>query len=521
MSSPAPTYLVTGASGYIGGRLIPLLLETGATVRILARRPDLLRQREWFDQIEVVEGDAMDPKDMDRAMSGVDVAYYLMHSLSNHSDFEKTERDMAMVYSRAAKENGVGRIVYLGGMIPDGRIKLSPHLRSRAQVGEILRSSGVPTIELRAAVIIGSGSASFEMLRYLTERLPAMVTPRWVRTKTQPIAVRDVLYYLVEAATVPGKVNQVFDIGGPDVMTYQSMMQEFAKVAGLRPRIILPINLLSPGLSSHWVGLVTPVPRGIARPLVESLKVPVVCRDHSVASIIPDPPEGLLSYREAVSKALSRVREAKVMTRWSSASVVGAPAEPLPTDPDWAGGSLYTDEREVAVHASPEDTFAIVEGIGGSHGYYAANWMWDIRGAMDRVVGGVGLRRGRRDDNHTRVGDALDFWRVEEHIPPSLMRLRAEMKLPGLAWLEWHVVPDGDGSTLLQKATFFPRGLAGHAYWWSVAPFHAFVFAPMVRNMARAAELRSAMESATPPPEPAAIGPHAALAQAPAAVVAP
>jgi len=201
------------------------------------------------------------------------------------------------------------------------------------------------------------------------------------------------------------------------------MMQEFAKVAGLRPRIILPINLLSPGLSSHWVGLVTPVPRGIARPLVESLKVPVVCRDHSVASIIPDPPEGLLSYREAVSKALSRVREAKVMTRWSSASVVGAPAEPLPTDPDWAGGSLYTDEREVAVHASPEDTFAIVEGIGGSHGYYAANWMWDIRGAMDRVVGGVGLRRGRRDDNHTRVGDALDFWRVEEHIPPSLMRL--------------------------------------------------------------------------------------------------
>ena len=490
-----PLYLVTGASGYIGGRLIPLLLDTGARVRILARHPDALRQREWFDSVEIVSGDAMDPADMAEAMVGVDVAYYLMHSLSNHDDFEQTERDMAGIFARAARANGVRRIVYLGGMIPaDAKTKLSPHLRSRAQVGEILRASGVPTIELRAAVIIGSGSASFEMLRYLTERLPAMITPRWVRTKTQPIAVRDILYYLVNAATVPGEINRAYDVGGPDVMTYQTMMQDFASVAGLRPRVILPINLLSPGLSSHWVGLVTPVPRGIARPLVESLKVPVVCRDHSIADIIPDPAEGLLPYRTAVGLALARVREANVTTRWSSASVKGAPAEPLPTDPDWAGGSLYTDDREVTVTATPENTFAVVEGIGGDNGYFAGNWLWELRGAADRVVGGVGLRRGRRDPNHARVGDALDFWRVEENIPPRLLRLRAEMKLPGLAWLEWHVDPAGSGSVLRQKATFYPRGLAGHAYWWAVAPFHAFVFGAMVRRMAAAAETRQAVQ---------------------------
>ncbi len=497
----APTYLVTGASGYIGGRLIPLLLAEGANVRILARHPDGLRQREWYGDVEIVQGDAMSPADMDRAMAGVSVAYYLMHSLSNHDDFEQTERDMALTFAHAARDNGVGRIIYLGGMIPDGSAKLSPHLRSRAQVGEVLRASGVPTIELRAAVIIGSGSASFEMLRYLTERLPAMITPRWVRTKTQPIAVRDVLYYLVAAATVPGRINRTFDIGGPDVMTYQSMMQGFAAVAGLRPRIILPINLLSPGLSSHWVGLVTPVPRGIARPLVESLKVPVVCRNHDIATIIPDPEQGLVGYREAVSLALSRVREAKVDTRWSSSSVAGAPAEPLPTDPDWAGGSLYTDERQVEVAASPEATFAVVEGIGGEHGYFAASFMWEVRGAMDRIVGGVGLRRGRRDPNHVRVGDALDFWRVEECTPPELLRLRAEMKLPGLAWLEWHVEPTALGSTLIQRATFHPRGLAGHAYWWSVAPFHAFVFKPMVQRIARAAETRPWPSNAVPAPE--------------------
>lgn len=484
-----PLYLVTGASGYIGGRLIPHLLDKGVRVRVLARNLESLRQREWFDQVEVAQGDALDPHAVTKAVAGVDVAYYLLHSLNVGKGFEDIERRMAAIMGQACAVAGVQRIVYLGGMVPPPPIKLSAHLASRGEVGRILRESGVPTAELRAAVIIGSGSASFEMLRYLTERLPVMVTPRWVTTRTQPIAVRDVLYYLTRAADLPPEVNRPFDIGGPDVMTYRSMMEGFAEVAGLRRRIILPVNLLSPKLSSHWVGLVTPVPRGIARPLVDSLKVEVICGDHDIARWIPDPAEGLLTYKDAVDYALRRVRDAQVTTRWSSASVTGAIAEPLPTDPDWAGGSLYTDERETSVDATPDAVWQVVEGIGGERGYYTGNWLWEIRGALDRVVGGVGLRRGRRDPDQTRVGDALDFWRVEERVRPTLLRLRAEMKLPGRAWLEWSIEPDGpDGSVLRQRAIFYPRGLAGQAYWLSVYPFHAFVFQPMVKRIAAEAE---------------------------------
>jgi uncharacterized protein YbjT (DUF2867 family) len=481
-------FLVTGASGYIGGRVIPMLLDAGVAVRILARHPEGLRQREWFDRVDVVTGDAADPDALRQAMRGVAAAYYLMHSLGQGAHFEEVESDMAREFGAAARDEHVGRIVYLGGMVPDSGAGLSPHLRSRAAVGELLRASGVPTIELRAAVIIGSGSASFEMLRYLTERLPVMVTPRWVRTRTQPIAVRDVLYYLVAAADIDATVNRAFDIGGPDVMTYAGMMNAFAEVAGLRRRVILPINLLSPGLSSHWVGLVTPVPRGIARPLVESLRVEVVCADHYIADYIPDPPGGLTGYRRAVSLALQRIRDANVTTRWSSASVAGAPAQPLPSDPSWAGGSLYTDVRERETTAPIQDMWRIVEGIGGEHGYYAADLMWEVRGAMDRLVGGVGLRRGRRDPDHARVGDALDFWRVEERTEPTLLRLRAEMRLPGLAWLEWSLTVRGTGTLVRQRAVFHPRGLAGHVYWWTIAPFHVFVFKPMLRSMTRAAE---------------------------------
>ena len=481
------TFLVTGATGYIGGRLIPKLLERGVRVRIMARHPENLRQREWFADVEVVAGDATDSGDLATALHGVDVAYYLMHSLGTGVDFEQTETRMATAFARVAREEDVGRIVYLGGMVPRRKQKLSPHLRSRAQVGEILRASGVPTVELRAAVIIGSGSASFEMLRYLTERLPAMITPRWVRTKTQPIAVRDVLYYLVGAADLPKSVNRVFDIGGPDVLTYQGMMQEFAAESGLRKRIILPINLLSPGLSSHWVGLITPVPRGIARPLVESLKVEVVCGDHEIAEYIPDPDGGLLSYRKAVAYAVRQVRDASVTTRWSSAGLPKAPADPLPTDPNWAGGSLYTDTKEEIVPQPPAAVWPAVERIGGDTGYYAADWMWEIRGAMDRVIGGVGLRRGRRDPEQCHVGDSVDFWRVEERIKPELLRLRAEMRLPGLAWLEWQIEPEGTGSRVTQRAIFYPRGLAGQAYWWAVAPFHAFVFKPMLHRLVQQA----------------------------------
>jgi uncharacterized protein YbjT (DUF2867 family)/uncharacterized protein YndB with AHSA1/START domain len=483
------TCLVTGATGYVGGRLVPELLDRGHRVRVLVRDPQKVRDQPWRDAVEVHTGDAADPVAVRAAMTGVDAAYYLLHSLQEGPALEQAERRMAEGFAAAARDSGLARLVYLGGLAPDIPVhEMSPHMRSRVEVGELLRASGVPTVEFRAAVIIGSGSASFEMLRYLTERLPAMVTPRWVRQATQPIAIRDVLRYLVEAADLPPEVDRTFEIGGPEVLTYQEMMQRYAAVAGLRRRIILPINLLTPGLSSHWVNVVTPVPRSIARPLVASLRHPSVCHEHDVARWIPDPPGGLVTFDDAVRLALTRIRDAQVATRWSGASVPGAPSDPLPSDPTWSGGSLYEDVREVQTPASPERVWAAVERIGGEHGYYSADPLWRVRGLLDRLIGGVGLRRGRRDPDVLAVGEAVDFWRVEERLPPRLLRLRAEMRNPGLAWLEFTITPEGTGSRLRQRAVFLPRGLAGHAYWWSVAPFHAFVFPVMARGIAEQAE---------------------------------
>ncbi|AUY47839.1 SDR family oxidoreductase [Streptomyces sp. CB01881] len=478
--------LVTGATGYIGGRLVPELLAAGHPVRCLVRDPGRLRDQPWRAQVETVTGDVTRPDTLPAALEGVDVAYYLVHSLGTGSGFEETDREAAHAFGEAAAAAGVSRIVYLGGLIPGDvpEQQLSPHLRSRAEVGRTLRRSGVPTAELRAAVIIGSGSASFEMLRYLTERLPVMVTPSWVGTRIQPIAVRDVLRYLVGAAGLPPEVNRVFDLGGPDVLTYRGMMQRYARTSGLRRRVIVAVPVLTPRLSSHWVGLVTPVPNAIARPLVESLRYRVVCGEHDIARWVPDPPGGLIGFDRAVELALRRIRDAEVATRWSSASLPGAPSDPLPTDPDWAGGSLYEDVRERSVQASPRAVWQVVEGIGGDNGWYSFPLAWALRGWLDRLVGGVGLRRGRRDPGRLRVGDSLDFWRVEEIEPGRLLRLRAEMRLPGLAWLELSVTPDGDGAACYrQRALFHPHGLAGHAYWWSVAPFHSVVFGGMARNI--------------------------------------
>jgi uncharacterized protein YbjT (DUF2867 family) len=482
--------LVTGATGYVGGRLVPELLAAGRTVRVLARSPEKLRDMPWADQVEIVRGDAQSPDDLREAMRECDVAYYLMHSLQHGRDLETSEGDIAETFARAAHDSSLSRIVYLGGLAPDVAVeKMSPHMRSRVNVGEILRSSGIPTVELRAAVIIGSGSASFEMLRYLTERLPAMITPRWVRTQTQPISIRDVLRYLVLAAELPPQVNRAFDIGGPEVLSYQEMMQAYARVAGLPRRIILPINVLSPGLSSHWVNFVTPVPRSIARPLVQSLRHPAVCREHDIAAWIPDPPEGLVPFDSAVRLALTRIREAAVITRWSGAATPGAPSDPLPTDPTWSGGTLYTDVREVDCHASAHELWRAVECIGGENGWYSANLLWQVRGQIDRLLGGVGLRRGRRDPNYLMVGEPVDFWRVETKEQPRLLRLRAEMKMPGRAWLEFHVQSvSAQESRLVQRAVYWPRSLAGHVYWWSVAPFHAFVFPPMARHIVERAQ---------------------------------
>jgi uncharacterized protein YbjT (DUF2867 family) len=496
--------LVTGATGYIGGRLVPQLLSAGHRVRCAARSPERLRDHPWSGQVEVVRADLTDAGSTRAALEGVDVAYYLIHSLGSGREFGAIDRAAATTFAAAAEEAGVGRIVYLGGLAPSGGGEVSEHLRSRGEVGEILLASGVPTAALRAAVVIGSGSVSFEMMRYLTERLPLMVAPRWVRSRIQPIAVRDALRYLAGCASLPPEVNRSFDIGGPEVLTYEEMMRRYAALAGLRERRILPVGVLSPRLSSYWVGLVTPVPGTIARPLVDSLRHEVVCHEHDIAAYVPDPPEGLVGFEDAVRLALQRIGDGDVATRWSSASVPGAPSDPLPTDPGWAGGTLYTDLRESPVGASRDTLWHVIEGIGGENGWYSWPLAWAARGLFDRLVGGVGLRRGRRDPYRLRVGDSLDFCRVEELDPGRLLRLRAEMRLPGLAWLDLSV-SERDGRTWYrQRALFHPRGLPGQLYWWGVKPFHGIVFGRMRRNIRRAAE---AVEDCPPRPPAPTLGP--------------
>ncbi|WP_327006020.1 SDR family oxidoreductase [Dactylosporangium sp. NBC_01737] len=479
--------LVTGATGYVGGRLVPRLLAAGHEVRCLTRDPRRLRDVPWAGRVEIAAGDVARDDGLAEAVRDVDVVYYLVHALGQAS-FEDVDRLSALNLAVAALDAGVRRIVYLGGPVPDQRA--SAHLRSRGEVADIFLRSGVPTVVLRAAVIIGSGSASFEMLRYLTERLPVMVTPSWVRNRIQPIAIRDVLRYLVSAATVfPVQLNRAFDIGGPDVLTYADMMRRYARVAGLPRRILLPVRVLTPWLSSHWVGLVTPVPNRIARPLVGSLIHEAVCREHDIAGFVPDPHDGLTGFDLAVRLALRKIRDADVETRWANAALHGAPSDPLPSDPSWSGGTAYRDERTRHVGTAPERLWRVIEAIGGQNGWHSFPLAWSVRGWLDRLVGGVGLRRGRRDPERLHVGEALDFWRVEEIVPGELLRLRAEMKLPGRAWLEMRVARDERGRTVYgQRAVFLPRGLAGHLYWLAVAPFHAFIFGGMARNIARSAE---------------------------------
>ncbi|MER7278207.1 SDR family oxidoreductase [Dactylosporangium sp. NPDC000244] len=478
--------LVTGATGYVGGRLVPRLLAAGHEVRCLTRDPRRLRDVPWSDRVEVVPGDVAEDEGLAEAMRGVEVAYYLVHALGQES-FEDVDRLSALNFAIACERAGVERIVYLGGPVPPG--KASAHLRSRGEVGDIFLRCAVPATVFRAAVIIGSGSASFEMLRYLTERLPVMVTPAWVRNRIQPIAIRDVLRYLVAAATVfPPPVNRAFDIGGPDVLTYAGLMQRYARIAGLPRRVLLPVRVLTPRLSSYWVGLVTPVPNRIARPLVGSLIHEAVCTEHDIAAYVPDPHDGLTGFETAVSLALRRIRDANVETRWSGAMLRSAPSDPLPSDPAWSGGSAYRDERAHYTEASPEQLWHVIESIGGEHGWYSSRLAWSLRGGVDRLFGGVGLRRGRRDPQRLYAGEALDFWRVEEIVPGELLRLRAEMKMPGRAWLELRAAVDEQDRTVYEQVlVFVPRGLAGHAYWRSVAPLHGLVFGRMARNIARAA----------------------------------
>jgi uncharacterized protein YbjT (DUF2867 family) len=481
--SPA-NVLVTGATGYIGGRLIRELLDHGYKVRVLVRNAEKLKDYPFRDSLEVIQGDAMDPASLKLALTDIDLSYYLLHALMSPTNFEAEEAKLATLFAEAAKQAGVRRIVYLGGMTSTDN-QLSPHMAARATTGEILRNSGVPTIELRAGVVIGSGSASFEMLRHLTERLPVMVTPKWLKNRIQPIAIRDVLRYLIGSATIDPSVNRSFDIGGPDVFSYMEMMQQYAEVAGLRRRIILPLPVLTPRLASGWIGLVTPVPVTLAKRLVESLKHEVVASEEDIRGFVPDAPGGRTTFKKAVELALTRIKALEVETRWSNANTPGTPSEPLPTDPDWAGGSLYVDLRSYVTNEPIQKVWARVEAIGGVNGYSTATWAWELRGLMDKMVGGVGLRRGRRDPNTLMEGEALDFWRVEELARPRLLRLRAEMKLPGLAWLEFKlfVLPNGE-TLLVQRAFFHPKGLAGHLYWFAVLPMHGIVFPSMAKKLA-------------------------------------
>ncbi|MEU5841167.1 SDR family oxidoreductase [Rhodococcus sp. NPDC047139] len=479
--------LVTGATGYIGGRLAPRLLEAGYRVRVFARNPDKLRDVPWASDVEIVRGDLDDPGSLREACRDIDVVYYLVHSMGGGEEFVDAEKRSAQNVADAARSSGVSRIVYLGGLHPDSG-DLSPHLYSRAQVGRILLESGVPTLVLQAGVVIGSGSASFEMIRHLSNRLPLMTTPRWVNNRIQPIAVRDVLHYLVAAAEAPLPHSRAYDIGGPDVLRYGEMMQEYARVAGLTKRRILVLPVLTPRLAGLWIGLVTPIPPALGRALIESLSTDAVMRNHDIDSIIPPPASGLTGYPDAVQLALGRLESGEVETTWTNASPVGAPADPLPSDPDWAGEVVFTDERSLESDSSAEKVFAVVESIGGENGWYSFPLAWTVRGWLDRLVGGVGPDRGRRHPKTLHTGDALDFWRVERIERPKLLRLRAEMRAPGRAWLEWRVEPlDSGRSRLHQRAVFFPRGIAGRLYWYALLPFHGIIFRGMLENIAGAA----------------------------------
>ncbi len=490
---------VIGATGYVGGRLVPELLAAGHHVRCLARTPARLDGVEWRTSVEVMAADVLDQSSLVEPLRDIEAVYYLVHAMGQDGDFEESDRVGAENTRTAAEKAGVSRIVYLGGLGEDDPERLSNHLASRHEVGRVLADGNVPVTELRAAVIIGSGSASFEMLRHLAEVLPAMICPRWVtKTKCQPIAIADVLHYLVAVIGLPEAGDQILEIGGPDVLSYRDMMDRYAAAAGLRRRLIMPVPILTPRLSSHWVNLVTPLPYGLARPLVDSLINDVVVHpDRDISRLVDHTPYTL---DQAIERALAVVGDLHIKTSWMDSARGKTSAMPMPQDPDWAGGTIYENIQEVTTTtANPEALFATVSGIGGTRGWYAANVLWTIRGSLDKVIGGVGMRRGRRHPDELRVGDALDFFRVEAYEPPTLLRLQAEMKVPGAAWLEWRISSDDKGNTRLrQLARFHPRGVAGRAYWWILLPIHKIIWKQLAERLTRSAEQATSGSQGTP-----------------------
>ncbi len=482
--------IVLGATGYVGGRLVARLLEEGFHVRATGRSADKLKSRYWAQhaQVDLVSVDVHDPDSLRKALQGMDVAFYLVHSMNPQSrDFESADRIAANNMVRISHECGVKRIIYLSGLGEDSD-QLSKHLKSRHEVSEILRSGPVPVTVLRAAMIIGSGSASFEILRYLVERLPIMVTPLWVKTPNQPIAIRNVIEYLAGCVSKDETVGKTFDIGGKEVLSYMDLMRIYAQVAGLKKRIFIPVPVLTPRLSSLWIHLVTPVPSYIAMPLAEGLRNPVICKDNRIQKIIP---QELLDCREAISRALNLVHQDDVKTYWADAGVVPHYAQVQMGDPQWAGGTILEDRRVHKVLASKEKLWQVISHIGGEKGWYHGTWLWVLRGFIDRLVGGIGSGRGRRSAHEIAVGDVLDFWRVASIENADHLSLAAEMKIPGEALLEFKIRPINDHTCeLIQHARFRPHGLGGLLYWYSVLPLHEYIFGGMIKKIARQAESR-------------------------------
>ncbi|MCA9772604.1 MAG: SDR family oxidoreductase [Myxococcales bacterium] len=479
--------LVTGATGYIGGRLVAALQGSGDQIRCMARHPIYLRPR-VAPTTEVVHGDVLDLESLRAALKGVDVAYYLVHSMGSSEPFSASDRLGAENFARAALEAGTSRIIYLGGL--GGGTDLSEHLASRQEVGDILRGSGVPTLELRASIIIGSGSLSFELVRSLVEKLPVMLLPRWVRTQTQPIAVEDVIHYLVDSLELEMSHGEVVEIGGTDRVSYEEIMKAYAEVRGLR-RLMIPVPVLTPWLSSLWLHFITPIYARVGRKLIEGVRNETLADTTAAHARFDIKPLGVV---DAIRRALKFEEAEFARTRWTDALSSG-----LATS-TWAGvrvGPRVFDARSTGIAASPERVYSVVARIGGDQGWYAYDWLWRLRAALDLMAGGIGMRRGRRHPTDLAVGDTVDFWRVEKAQPNALVRLHAEMKMPGEAWLQFEMADESDGSArrthLTQTAIFEPRGLTGRLYWYAVYPLHRLVFEGMLRTIKR----RAAQEAAS------------------------
>jgi uncharacterized protein YbjT (DUF2867 family) len=481
---------VLGATGYVGGRLVPRLLEAGYYIRAISRSVQKLKSRPWADNpnVEIVSADVLDKNSLNSALNGCIAAYYLVHSMNpSHADFSSADKQAAINMRDVSAEQGLQQIIYLGGL-GEENLNLSHHLKSRAEVGKILKEGSTPVTILRAAMIIGSGSASFEILRYLVDRLPLMVTPKWIDTVSQPIAIRNVLNYLTGCLLKSEVENKTFDIGGPDVLTYRELMKIYAEECGLPKRWVIPVPVFTPKLSSYWIHLITPVPAYIAQPLAEGLKNPVVCQENKIQEIIP---QELITCREAIQRALRRLTTHQIETHWTDAGKMPPPETVYPDDPNWSGGTVYKDKRTMIVQGTPEQIWKVVVAIGGETGWYYGDILWKIRGLMDRLIGGVGDRRGRRDPDTLRIGDALDFWRVLSVDVNHKLRLIAEMKVPGQAILGFQLNAIGDDKTeIIQTAWFVPAGLMGILYWYLVTPLHELVFSGMLNGIVKASKTK-------------------------------